>query len=204
MITQAGDNSMKKQPELTAQTKENLFQSFWSLYCQKSIEHITIKEITANAGYNRSTFYEYFVDIYDVLNQLEDDLLEYLKEQVLNSLENGMSDDIIQNLANVYEAKGEYLSVLLGENGDSNFAQKMKTTMRPNIINAFGLPEKDIHTSYIFEFGMSAIIGTITHWYNHKKELPSTELVRVLRSMLATGIVPEIQKYSNRTFSTLG
>jgi AcrR family transcriptional regulator len=195
---------MKKQPEITAQTRENIIQAFWSLYRQKKIEHITIKDITAKAGYNRSTFYEYFVDIYDLLNQLEESLLEYLKEQILNSLEDGLNDDIIQKLADVYESKGEYLGVLLGENGDSYFAQKVKAVMRSALQGAFGLPENDIHTAYIFEFGMSAIIGTITHWYHSNKEIPSKEIVHMIRSMLATGVAPEIQKYSNRAFNISG
>ena len=195
---------MKKQPEITAQTKENLTQAFWSLYRQKKIEHISIKDITSKAGYHRSTFYEYFVDIYDVLNQLEDALLEYLKEQVLSSLENGLRDDIIQKLANVYETKGDYWGTLLGENGDPYFAQKMKAIMHPALINAFGLPEKDIHTACIFEFGLSALIGTLTYWYNNQREISSKELVRLMNSMLATGILPEIQKYSNRTVSISG
>jgi len=195
---------MKKQPELTAQTRENLIQAFWSLYRQQKIEHITIKDIATKAGYNRSTFYEYFVDIYDVLNQLEESLLNYLKEQVLSSLENGLSDDFIQKMANVYETKGDYWGILLGENGDPDFAQKMKTVMRPALSNALGLSERDIHPAYIFEFGLSALIGTLTYWYNHKREIPSTELVRLTRSMLATGVLPEVQKHSNRTFSITG
>lgn len=194
---------MKKQPELTAQTRENLIQAIWSLYRHQKIEHITIKDITTKAGYNRSTFYEYFVDIYDVLNQLEEVLLEYLKEQVLNSLENGLNDTVIQKLANVFEVKGDYLGILLSENGDPYFAQRMKAIMCPALVNALGLPEKDVRTAYIFEFGMSAIIGTLTHWYNHQREIPSKELVRLIRSMLAMGIPSEIQKVSNRTFSSL-
>jgi AcrR family transcriptional regulator len=192
---------MKKQPDVTAQTRENLIQAFWSLYRQKAIEQISVKDITTQAGYNRSTFYEYFVDIYDVLNRLEDALLGYLKEQVLDTLGGGLNDDIIQKLADVYDTKGEYLGTLLGGSGDPYFASKLKSAMRTALLNAFGLPEDDIHTAYIFEFGMSAILGTITHWYNHKKEIPSAELVRLIRSMLATGIVPQIQKYSNQTFS---
>ena len=195
----AGAERMKKNPEVTARTRENLMQAFWSLYGQKKIDAISIKEITDTAGYHRSTFYEYFVDIYDVLNQLEEALLNYLKEQVLSSLENGLSDDIIQKLANVYETKGDYWGTLLGENGDPYFAQKMKAIMRPALINAFGLPEKDLHIAYIFEFGLSALIGTLTYWYNNQREIPSKEMVKLMNSMLATGILPAIQKYSNRT-----
>ena len=187
---------MKKESENTTQTKENLTQAFWSLYQLKKIEQITIKEITDKAGYHRSTFYLYFLDIYDVLNQLEETLLEYLKEQVLSSLENSPNDDITQTLADVYETKGDYFGTLLGENGDPYFSQKMKDVMRPALSNAFGLPEKDIHTVYIFEFGLSALIGTLTYWYNNQREIPSKEMVKLTKSMLATGLLPEIQKYA--------
>ena len=195
---------MKKESENTTQTKENLTQAFWSLYQLKKIEHITVKEITDKAGYHRSTFYEYFVDIYDVLNQLEDVLLEYIKMNVIKYVEAEQWDDFTQKIANIYEVKGNYLSVLLGENGDPQFAKKMKTIMRPVLSNVFGLSENDCHTAYIFEFGMSAIIGTLTYWYNNKKELPSKELAQLIRFMLETGIAPEIQKYSTRSISKLG
>ena len=36
---------MQKREELTQQTKQNLREAFWSLYIQKPIEKITVKEI---------------------------------------------------------------------------------------------------------------------------------------------------------------
>lgn len=97
---------MKKKPEITTLTREKLMDSFWELYCAKPINKISIKGITDNAGYYRSTFYEYFTDIYDVLEQLETELILYLKEDVSNSLDTNLSDDIVKSLANMYESKG--------------------------------------------------------------------------------------------------
>lgn len=188
---------MKKNPEATALTRENLIEAFWSLYGQKKIEHISIKEITDKAGYHRSTFYEYFVDIYDLLNVLENSLLAYVQEKVVNSLAVDRYDDIPQGLADLYESKGNYLSVLLGENGDPYFSKKLKAVMGSALVNPFGLSESEPHTSYILEFGLSAIIATITHWYRNNKNLPSKELVSLIRSMLMNGIFPLIHKYSN-------
>lgn len=37
---------MKKQPEITKQTKQNLADAFWQIYCKKRIEKITVKDIT--------------------------------------------------------------------------------------------------------------------------------------------------------------
>ena len=61
---------MKKQPEITVQTKQNLTDAFWQIYCTKRIDKITVRDITTKAGYNRGTFYEYFRDVYDVLEQI--------------------------------------------------------------------------------------------------------------------------------------
>src|SRR5262245_55993331 len=145
MIARTGNMNMKKQPELTAQTRENLTKAFWSLYRQQRIERITVKDITAKAGYNRSTFYEYFVDIYDVLNQLEEALLEYIKEKVLKNLDLEQQADLTQPLADLFESRGDYLSILLGETGDPYFANKMKALMHPALIDSFGLSEKEVH-----------------------------------------------------------
>ena len=185
---------MKKNPEATALTRENLMQAFWGLYCQKKIEAITVKEITDAAGYHRSTFYEYFVDIYDVLNQLEESLLESIKEEVVKRLDDFQNEELIKGLADLYESKGKYLSVLLGENGDPFYANKLKAVMRPVLLEMFGLSEGEIHTAYIFEFGFSAILSTITYWYQNNKNLPSKELLILMRSMLMNGIYSEIQR----------
>jgi len=194
---------MNKHPEITAQTRENLMQAFWSLYRQKKIDTISIKEITATAGYHRSTFYEYFVDIYDVLNQLEDELLAKLKQEVSHSLKMDGNGFILQPLADHYETQGEYFSVLLGENGDPRFTKKMKAEMGSFLRSRFGLPENDIHTAYIIEFGLSAIISTLTHWYQSDKNISSTELVGLISSMLMAGVLPIVQKYSTLPANSL-
>ena len=62
---------MKKQPQITEQTKANLRSAFWTLYTRKPIEKISIKEITDLAGYNRGTFYLYYNDVYDLFSQIE-------------------------------------------------------------------------------------------------------------------------------------
>jgi AcrR family transcriptional regulator len=187
---------MKKQPEVTALTRKNLTQAFWSLYCQKKIDDISIKEITDKAGYHRSTFYEYFLDINDVLDRLEDEILGEIKERALQIYHVQNNNDFIQIVTDLYAAQGEYLRVLLGENGDPRFIKKIKVELGSSLRSLFGLPENDIHTSYILEFGLSAIISTITHWYQSEKDPPSSEILILVRSMLMNGVFPMVLKYS--------
>ncbi len=185
---------MKKKPEITSLTREKLIDSFWELYCQKKIEKISIKEITNNAGYYRSTFYEYFSDIYDVLDQLETDLILYLKENIHSSLDTSLNEDIIKRLANMYESKGEYLSVLLGEKGDPIFQKKLKDFLRPMIFETFGLSGNDKYNQFTYEFAISAIISSIKYWYESGKQIHTEEMVVLIRSMLMDGTWNQVLK----------
>ena len=56
---------MKKQPQVTEQTRANLTRAFWELFLEKPVEKITVREIAERAGYNRATFYLYYRDVYD-------------------------------------------------------------------------------------------------------------------------------------------
>ena len=69
-------------------TRQNLSDAFWQLYLKKKIEKITVKEICELAGYNRSTFYVYYKDVYDILNEIEDRIItaQEIKEIILEQL----------------------------------------------------------------------------------------------------------------------
>lgn len=65
----------KKQPEVTAETKQNIMEAYWELYTSDVQGRITVKMITDRAGYNRGTFYAHFLDMEDLQSQIEDELL---------------------------------------------------------------------------------------------------------------------------------
>ena len=55
--------------------KEDFIIAFWELYQKKRIEKISIRELCEVAGYNRSTFYTYFKDIFDLLDKFVEELI---------------------------------------------------------------------------------------------------------------------------------
>jgi AcrR family transcriptional regulator len=189
---------MKKQPEVTAQTKQNLIDAFWSLYCEKRIEKITVKEITQKAGYNRGTFYEYFIDVYDVLEQIEESLIPEAHELPPISIPSqnvGMPLDLFMTL---YEQNSKYYSVLLSDKGDPAFASKLKDSTKPVIKQAF-LEKYNINTiefDFILEFVLSAMIGIMSYWFREDKVLPVEDLVSLMYDLMENGVMKRIQSNS--------
>ncbi|MFC6651830.1 TetR/AcrR family transcriptional regulator [Paenibacillus rhizoplanae] len=74
---------MNKQPQVTEKTRQRFIEVFCELYSQKPIEKISIQEIANRSGYNRSTFYQYFTDIYELLDAVENNLLHDIKQNLL-------------------------------------------------------------------------------------------------------------------------
>ena len=71
---------MYKQSVTAEKTRQKLIDAFLSLYATRRIDKITVREITNMAGYNRGTFYAYFFDVYDVLEQIEAEALPSFEE----------------------------------------------------------------------------------------------------------------------------
>ncbi len=65
----------EKQNNMITGTKQNLMDAYWELYASNNPGKITVKMITDKAGYNRGTFYAYFLDIEDLHDQIEEELL---------------------------------------------------------------------------------------------------------------------------------
>jgi AcrR family transcriptional regulator len=183
---------MKKQPELTAQTKENLMESFWQIYCQKRIEQVTVKEITAKAGYNRSTFYEYFTDVYDVLEQIEDSLLPSLQDIPPLSLINASNTPMpIYAFPKMYEKNRKYYVVLFGDNGDPSFQSKIKNHMKAmlkNILSAQGIGD-NFEIDITLEYTLSAMIGVMTYWFKMETIPDGDKLFELMDELVRHGVV---------------
>lgn len=187
---------MKKQSEVTAQTKKNLINAFWSLYCEKRIEKITVKEITQKAGYNRGTFYEYFTDIYDVLEQIEESLVPSLDELPPITMADQKMGMPIDMLIKLYEENSKYYSVLLGDNGDPAFASKLKNSTKPILKQAF-FEKKNldpIEIDFILEYILSAMIGILSYWFKKDKVLPAQDLITLTHDLMENGVMKRLER----------
>ncbi|MCD8502875.1 MAG: TetR/AcrR family transcriptional regulator [Bacillaceae bacterium] len=185
---------MKKNQPITALTKQNLIDAFWELYCTKRIDKITIKEITFRAGYNRTTFYEYFNDVYDVLEQIENNLISKLQEVPLQQLSSEYEPFPFEAVINVYLQHSNYLKVLLGDHGDPAFQGRMKKSMKPMIkerLIAQGIKD-DIELDYRLEYALSAMIGVLNYWFKTEKQLNIEELLKLLMEISTEGVMKKL------------
>ena len=188
---------MNRNPRRTEQTRQDLIDAFWSLYCKKSIEKISVKEVAAKAGYNRGTFYEYFTDVYSLLKQLELSLLPSSPEElpprsVASAKGTGQPLDLFIKM---YERNQKYFVVLLGEHGDPAFQGRIKRHMRPMIQSVLAA-ERGTDTfeiEVITEFVLSAMIGVLGYWFSCKQKPPSERVLSLMYDLMENGALHRLK-----------
>lgn len=174
---------MKKQPQITEQTRANLTQAFWELYLDRPIEKITVREITERAGYNRATFYLYFRDVYDLFEQLEGEILSQVRALVDNRLLAGDTLDFTNHMGFIVglaQRFDGYMPRLIA--GDPSFGDRLKEIIAPLldrfIIRDAGLSETE--QAVVREFYLSGLLGAITTWMASSDSMPISRLIELI------------------------
>lgn len=176
---------MRKQPQVTELTKTKIREAFWQLYQQKPIDKISIKEITSLAGYNRGTFYLYYRDVYDLLTQIEEELLGMIRTLIDKMLAQGGEPDFerhmsfILQLTRTYET---YVSVLLGDCGDPAFGRKLKAIISPLVENLL-IPDTgctDKERSLLKEFYLSGILAAVSRWISEPDGMSIDQFIQLM------------------------
>ena len=180
---------MKKQPQVTEQTRANLRQAFWELYAEKPVEKISVREITDRAGYNRATFYLYYHDVYELLEEIEAMVLGNIERLVNERLLKGEKLEFSQHMSLILrlaQRSRDYTRVLLGPHGDPAFSDRLKEIISP-LVDRFFLPEAELDEQarrVVREFYLSGILAIIRAWTAEENPMPIEQLITLLMQMV--------------------
>ncbi|MBQ7874081.1 MAG: TetR family transcriptional regulator [Oscillospiraceae bacterium] len=172
-----------KYREISEQTRQNFIDAFWQLYEKKDINKIKVQEICDIAGYHRNTFYHYFTDVYDVLNQIEDRIINELIENSDEDMlfyENGVS---AKKFTDVYERNKKYLKILADDEKGSRFPSKMSKVLKQENKKKFIFCDDNNKNEYIYEYKISGAIAAIMHYFKDDNGLSLKEILELVLEM---------------------
>lgn len=105
-------------------TKELIFVSFRELAEKKKLEDISINDIVENCDVSRATFYRYFKDKYDLMDQyyqyqIEEICKELYKSNDLQAMQTNFNDFVFDNLAlfsnlGKYQGQNNFFDIIYG------------------------------------------------------------------------------------------
>ena len=145
------------------------------------------------AGYHRSTFYEYFTDIYDLLEQEEAELIELFNQNIVSPIANSEINPfdtaaVVGPVSGVYAVKGERIADLGSAKGDPGFRENVQSFMKQALAGAFHLKELTPEMSYILEFLSAGMISIVNKAYSDK-DMSIGEIVSFLHPLLSGAVL---------------
>lgn len=182
---------MRKQPEITAKTRKKIVDSFWELYRNFRIEKISIGMLMKYAEMNRSTFYEYFTDIYDLLEQAENEILDSLQKYIdknFNSRESITFNEFSGSFVRRFPMYDDKIYILMSSKGDPNFALKLKERIRGNISQILDMSSDSPEFEYILSFIIASLGGILSHWYENGKKESFEKVFNIMHTLMGTGV----------------
>ena len=156
-----------KEDRRVRKTKRALREGLAELLTEKSIQNITVRELTDKVDIHRSTFYANFTDIYDLYSQIEDAVLQETSEI--------FSDNYIVGSKVFFEILFKYISenrqvcrMFLGKNVSPTFYSRLTDLFKDAYLicwrNEFGVSGTAEELEYYVHFYLSGSLAVIGKW----------------------------------------
>ena len=185
---------MNKQPELTERTRRCIIDAYWKLLMDK--EKLSVISVSRAAAVNRSTFYQYFLDMDDLREQAETQMLEDVKEKISVVFPQGFPmslKDFAIRYASILEDEGERLFYVISTGLNSGFVEKLTEYFSPIFCKLFGLSQDMPNYKCALVFTVSAISGLVSKWYKDGKPVSLDELLYNCYWLVSSGVFGFVQ-----------
>lgn len=184
------------QNNVTSNTRQNLMDAYWELYASSTTGKITVKMITDKAGYNRGTFYAYFLDIEDLHQQIEEELLPTEKnfEKLREATFSKNSRKIIDIFMQENQQSGKKISLLLSSKRSLSFQNKFKNKLQELLMKYAPLDLKDSKkvVDYKVDIVCNMFYATLCYWYDRgNQHFTEEEMINLMMKMILFGLTDE-------------
>lgn len=188
MVTKSNDIRVIK-------TKKLIRGGLTQLAKQKSINKITVKELTDLIDINRGTFYLHYKDVYDLVTAIEDELYREFEEIISSVSVQSVKENplaILERLCSFIQGNAGVCGVLIGENGDPAFASRFGDPLNDKILALFWelVPDMDRAVYDLsYEYCKYGVTGLIRCWLVEHPEWSTDRIARLWFKLICDGLL---------------
>lgn len=169
----------KKEDRRVSLTKRMLKDALTEMLREMDIYHVSIRELCQRADINRTTFYKYYGNQFDLLADMENDLLRFLSKTITEHADN--PDKIVQTACEYMEKHLEFGRLIINNNVDPLFPQKLFSlaAIRDSVRKEYPETQDENVQEYLFNYITYGAYRIICLWLN-KEQRESPEQIAYL------------------------
>ena len=168
-------------------------ESLISLLEKKPLSRITIKELCENAEINRATFYTHYADQYDLMTQIENELIDGIRRYLDKCTYQLPGNDLRKALGKILEyvkENAKICSILLNDTSSRDFENKIMALVQEQFVadhkNHKDFDKEDLE--YFYAFTAIGSVGIIHQWLNGGIQKSVEELTELIMNLSIYGL----------------
>lgn len=156
-------------------TKIKIKEAFLELYKIKSFQRITVKDICQKAYVARTTFYHYYKNIVEVIEEIEDEVINKLiliNDDILNAdIKDLKSMEFFEKTINYIDKNFNLFYLFLVKQPNIRFIDKWKKGIKYHFYHKCSKENCNINIELVIEMIASAAISGYTYWILNKDKV---------------------------------
>ena len=197
----AEHRKMNNNDRRVKRTKKALYDALLILLENKSINEITVTELTTKADVNRATFYFYFTDLIDMLQQIQNDAFETFRAVVQKATVSVSTIEGFTEYAErvfAYCKENEALVRFIVNNDVNNqlytYIRQLMLANIPNTKDVFG---ENNPAKYLSNYVINATIGICLDWMDDGMKIHPHDMAELCANVYLHGSYKTKQLYAS-------
>lgn len=183
----------KKTDKRVIKTKHAIFKAFVELLNEKDVNQITITDIAKKANINRKTFYNYYSDAYEVMEEIENLTVEAFINNMGTVEFTNMADFLTEIFIKFTETVNkdlEFFNLLFKTNNRSFLIVKIVEALKKYVqkrieeSNELDMRRFDV----VSNFYLSGVLSVYMNWFMNNYDQSIEEISALLTELVLHGI----------------
>ena len=187
------EQSPKPVDRRVLKTKRAIRNAFAKLMTEKDINDITIIELADAADINRKTFYNYYSGVYQVVEEIEQDISRSY-DALLGNVEFRQSMDapysLFERCSTLINMDPEFFGYLLSMDGNTVLITRIMRLLKDKTCEKM-VAQLDIakyKANIMIDYVLSGMLSVYQHWFASDRTVPLEEVSQIISKMSFSGI----------------
>lgn len=187
MAVNSNDSRVRK-------TKKLIRKGLTELAECKSINSITVKELTNLVGINRGTFYLHYKDVDELVNSIEDEMYTEFEKFISNVNPASIIEapvELLDKFCHLLYENADTCGVLISENGDPGFADKIGALVSDKCVALFSEIHPDLNKEryeIIYEYCKYGAVGIVRSWLLDHPDWSTHQIAELWFNLIYRGV----------------
>ena len=189
----------KKPDRRVVRTKKAIRNAFARLISRRSLGEITVKELSEEADINRKTFYNYYSDIFQVMDEVENEVVTAFAEALRSvDLSEALLNPnlIVSRLMDIINNDIDFYSHVFSQGVNATLLDKLVLVMKEMIrdeVNRTVTVDQEL-LGFALDFETGGIISAYQAWFNSGCRMDREIMAKNVSAIIfygVNGLIPE-------------